>query len=199
VNRFAALLAVVTRLERGLAAAVGACWLALALLVPSAAVQAQSMELPTLTLERQEGALVLSFVAKPALSKAVEEALQRGVPVYFVAEAQVLRARWYWRNERITRASRTWRLSYQPLTSSWRVSFGALSQNFPSLTEALATVTRATDWKIADPEQLDLGERYEVEFSYRLDANQLPRPMQLDLAAQADWRLAIERKLKIDY
>ncbi len=199
MNRFAALLAVVTRLERGLAAAVGACWLALALLVPSAAVQAQSMELPTLTLERQEGALVLSFVAKPALSKAVEEALQRGVPVYFVAEAQVLRARWYWRNERITRASRTWRLSYQPLTSSWRVSFGALSQNFPSLTEALATVTRATDWKIADPEQLDLGERYEVEFSYRLDANQLPRPMQLDLAAQADWRLAIERKLKIDY
>ncbi|MFD2453412.1 DUF4390 domain-containing protein [Ideonella paludis] len=199
MNPFAALLAVATRLARGLAAAMGAWCMALFLLLPSAAVQAQSMELPTLTLERQEGALVLSFVAKPALSKAVEEALQRGVPVYFVAEAQVNRVRWYWRNERITRASRTWRLSYQPLTSSWRVSFGALSQNFPSLSEALATVTRATDWKIADPEQLDLGERYEVEFSYRLDANQLPRPMQLDLAAQADWRLAIERKLKIDY
>ncbi|WP_396267277.1 DUF4390 domain-containing protein [Ideonella sp.] len=199
MNRLAALLAVTTRPARGLAAAMGAWCLALFLLLPSAAAQAQSMELPTLSLERQEGALVLSFVAKPALSKAVEEALQRGVPVYFVAEAQVNRVRWYWRNERITRASRTWRLSYQPLTSSWRVSFGALSQNFPSLTEALATVTRATDWKIADPEQLDLGERYEVEFSYRLDADQLPRPMQLDLAAQADWRLAIGRKLKIDY
>ena len=199
MNRFAALLAVVTRLGRGLAAAVGAWGLAISLWMPMVAAQAQSIELPTLTLERQEGALMLSFVAKPALSKAVEEALQRGVPVYFVAEAQVNRVRWYWRNERITRASRTWRLSYQPLTSSWRVSFGALSQNFPSLTEALSTVTRATDWKIADPEQLDLGERYEVEFSYRLDANQLPRPMQLDLAAQADWRLAVDRKLKIDY
>ena len=199
MNRFAALLAVVTRLGRGLAAAVGAWGLAISLWMPMVAAQAQSIELPTLTLERQEGALMLSFVAKPALSKAVEEALQRGVPVYFVAEAQVSRVRWYWRNERITRASRTWRLSYQPLTSSWRVSFGALSQNFPSLTEALSTVTRATDWKIADPEQLDLGERYEVEFSYRLDANQLPRPMQLDLAAQADWRLAVDRKLKIDY
>jgi hypothetical protein len=37
-----------------------------------------------------------------------------------------------------------------------------------------------------------------VEFSYRLDSSQLPRPMQLDLAAQADWRLSVERTLKID-
>ncbi|TDM05768.1 MAG: DUF4390 domain-containing protein [Ideonella sp. MAG2] len=199
MNRCATLLAVATRLGRGLAAAMGAWMVALLLLAQAGLAQAQNMDLPKLTLERQEGALVLSFVAKPTLSKAVEEALQRGVPVYFVAEAQVNRVRWYWRNERITRASRTWRLSYQPLTSSWRVSFGALSQSFPSLNEALSIVTRATDWKIAEAEQLDAGERYEVEFSYRLDANQLPRPMQLDLAAQADWRLAVERKLKIDF
>ncbi|MDZ7812289.1 MAG: DUF4390 domain-containing protein [Ideonella sp.] len=199
MNRFAALLAVATRLKRGLAAAVGVWCMVLLWLLPQGVAQAQSIELPTLSLERDEGALMLSFVVKPALSKAVEEALQRGVPVYFVAEAQVNRVRWYWRNQRVTRASRTWRLSYQPLTSSWRVSFGALSQNFPSLPEALNTVTRATDWRIADPEQLDLGERYEVEFSYRLDTNQLPRPMQLDLAAQAEWRLAVDRKLKIDY
>lgn len=160
--------------------------------------RAQGIELATLKLERQDGQLLLDFVVRPSLSKAVEEALQRGVPVYFVAQAEVTRYRWYWRNERVARATRTWRLSYQPLTSSWRVSFGALSQSFPSLAEALAIATRATQWKLADAEQIEPGERYEVEFSYRLDSAQLPRPMQLDLAAQADWRLAVERTLKLE-
>ena len=179
--------------------ACAAWWLALGLLLGGAGLaQAQSIELPTLKLERQDGALWLDFVAKPSLSKAVEEALQRGVPVYFVAQVEVNRYRWYWRNERVARVSRTWRLSYQPLTSSWRVSFGALSQSFPTLEEALAVATRATRWKVTDVEQIDPGERYEVEFSYRLDSTQLPRPMQLDLAAQAEWRLSVERTLRLE-
>ena len=179
--------------------ACAAWWLAMGLLLGGAGLaRAQSIELPTLKLERQDGALWLDFVAKPSLSKAVEEALQRGVPVYFVAQVEVNRYRWYWRNERVARVSRTWRLSYQPLTSSWRVSFGALSQSFPTLGEALAVATRATRWKVTDVEQIDPGERYEVEFSYRLDSTQLPRPMQLDLAAQAEWRLSVERTLRLE-
>eukprot|EP01036_Dinobryon_divergens_P050699 gene50699-67871_t len=98
-------------------------------------VQAQGVELTSMELKRQDGGLTLDFTARPALSKAVEEALQRGVPVYFVAQASVQRPRWYWRDERVARATRTWRLSYQPLTSSWRVSVGALSQSFPSLAD----------------------------------------------------------------
>lgn len=192
--------------RRVLTAALRACaagWLSLvlALLVGglgSGAARAQGIELPTLTLERQDGALVLDFVVRPALSKAVEEALQRGVPVYFVAQATVNRYRWYWRNERVARVTRTWRLSYQPLTSSWRVSFGALSQSFATLGEAMAMATRATRWKIAEVDQIEPGERYEVEFSYHLDSTQLPRPMQLDLAAQSEWRLSVDRTLRLD-
>ena len=160
--------------------------------------RAQGVDLSTLEVKRQDTGLTLDFVARPALSKAVEEALQRGVPVYFVAEATVLRPRWYWRDERVARATRTWRLSYQPLTSNWRISFGALSQSFPSLADALQVVTRATNWKIAEAEQIEPGLRYYVEFSYRLDSSQLPRPMQLDLAAQAEWRLSAERIIELN-
>jgi hypothetical protein len=141
---------------------------------------------------------LLDFTARPALSHAVEEAMQRGVPIYFVAQATVYRPRWYWRDERISRATRTWRLSYQPLTSSWRVSLGALSQTVASAQEALTVASRASHWRIAEPGEIDPGEHYYVEFSYRLDNTQLPRPMQLDLAAQADWRLSVERLLKVD-
>ncbi|MBI5269531.1 MAG: DUF4390 domain-containing protein [Burkholderiales bacterium] len=163
-----------------------------------APVRAQGVDLTTLDVVRADGELLLDFVARPGLSKAVEDAMQRGVPIYFVAQATLYRSRWYWRDERVARVTRTWRLSYQPLTSSWRVGFGTLSQSYATAEEALAVASRAARWKVADLDQLDPDERYYLEFSYRLDDNQLPRPMQLDLAAQADWQLSVQRRLRIE-
>ena len=168
-----------------------------ALLLAAPAAQAQGVELPSISAKRQDGGVVLDFVANLTLSKAVEEALRRGVPVYFVAEAAVYQPRWYWRDNRIAKVERSWRLSYQPLTSAWRVSLGAFSQSYSSLEEALATVTRIAHWRIADSGVEPTGHYY-VEFSFRLDASQLPRPMQLDLGAQADWHLGVERTLNVE-
>ena len=116
---------------------------------------------------------------------------------FVVAEAEVFRPRWYWRDERVARVSRSWRLSYQPLTSAWRVSLGVFSQSYPSLDEALSTITRIAHWRIADSGVEPKG-KYYVEFSFKLDASQLPRPMQLDLGAQADWHLGVERTLPVE-
>ena len=172
--------------------------LLLALWLPPAGTRAQGVELPLLEVGRQDGQLVLDFIARPALSKAIEEAMLKGVPLYFVAQATTYRPRWYWRDERVARATRTWRLSYQPLTGQWRVSLGALGQTVASAAEALAIVSRASGWRVTEPGDIEAGEHYYLEFSFRLDNSQLPRPMQLDLAAQADWRLAVERTLRLD-
>lgn len=170
----------------------------LALLGGAGRAQAQGMELSQFGVERADGGVLLTFAVKPTLSHAVEDALRRGVPVHFVAEASLLRYRWYWRNERVARAERRWRVSYQPLTASWRVSVGALNQSFATLAEALAVATRATRWRIAELDQLDADERYELRFAYRLDEDQLPLPMQLDIDAQDDWRLAVERRIPLE-
>ncbi len=159
---------------------------------------AQGVELPSISAHRQDGGVVLDFAANLTLSKAVEDALRRGVPVYFVAQATVYRPRWYWRDERISRVSRNWRLSYQPLTSAWRVSLGAFSQSYPSLEEALTTVTRIAHWRIAESGVTDPNEKVYVEFKFELDSSQLPSPMQLDLAAQAEWHLGVERRLLVE-
>lgn len=159
-------------------------------------VQAQGVELNGLELRRADGALLLDFTARLTLSHALEDALQRGVPMYFGAEAVLLRSRWYWRDERVARVSRNWRLAYQPLTSSWRVSLGGLAQNVPTLGEALNMIARVNGWKLAELGQLEAGERYYVEFSFRLDSAQLPRPMQIDIGH--DWKLGIERVLRVD-
>ena len=167
----------------------------LALLAPLPA-RAQGVELKTLKVERHDGDLVLEFSTRLTLSPAIEDALRRGVPMYFTAQVAVYRNRWYWRDERLVRASRTWRLAYQPLTANWRLSTGGLSQGYGSLSEALAPLSRVTGWPLLEGERLDAGERYYIEFSFKLDNSQLPQPMQIDLGG--DWKLGVERSLRVE-
>ncbi len=175
-------------------------WLLAACLVwMSGWAQAQGVELAGLQVQRQDGALSLDFNARVNLPRAVEEALQRGVPIYFVAQAQLLRNRWYWRDERVVRVSRAWRVAYQPLTSSWRVGLiGGLNQTFPTLAEALALASRSTDWKLAELKDLDADKNYYLQFSYRLDTSQLPGPMQFGLGGQGEWAVGVSSTLKVE-
>lgn len=175
-------------------AALLALWLAWA-----ADVHAQGVELATLQVQRNESALTLDFNVRISLPRAVEEALQRGVPIYFVAEARLRRERWYWRDERVASISRSWRLAYQPLTGAWRVGLGGLNQTVPTLADALAIASRSAGWRLADLSQLDGDENYYVMFSYRLDTSQLPGPMQFGLGGQGDWSVGVSRELKLTF
>lgn len=153
---------------------------------------AAGIQLRDIEVGRHDDAVVLGFQAEFVLPKAVEDALVRGVPLHFVAEAATYRPRWYWRDERIARATRTWRLAYQPLTRRYRVTFGSLNQNYESLSDALAAMRTVSRWRIADLAQFEPGERYYIELHYRLDTSQLPRPMQIGIEGQADWGLSAE-------
>lgn len=156
------------------------------------------VELTTLQLSRVDGALMVEFLAQVTLPRAVEDALQRGVPIYFAAQATLWRNRWYWRDERIARVGRTWRLAYQPLTSTWRVGLGGLSQSFPTLAEAMVVVTRTAQWRLAELAQVDPDSRHYVEFFWRLDTSQLPSPMLIGLTGASDFSLGAERTLKLE-
>jgi hypothetical protein len=168
------------------------------LLAPLAQAQNAGVELVSTALRKSEGQLTLDFAARLNLSRTVEDALQRGVPVYFVAQATVLRSRWYWRDERIARVQRSWRVAYQPLTANWRVAQGGIGQSYASLGEALVAISRVSAWKLADLSQIDADARHYVEFSFRLDTSQLPSPMQIGLTNQGDWAIGAERTLRVE-
>jgi Domain of unknown function (DUF4390) len=170
--------------------------LLLALLVWMPA-RAEGVELQIGT-ERVEEGLLLSFSARYELSRPVEDALLKGVAIYFVAEASLLRSRWYWRDERIARVSRSWRLTWQPLTRQYRVSTGGLHQSYATLPEALASLRGIAGWRVADAKELDEDGRYYLEFSYRLDTSQLPRPMQIGLGSPQGWALSVDRTLQLN-
>lgn len=170
--------------------------LAALVLLGARAVQAQGVELAALELRASEGLLTVEFSARLTLSRAVEDALRRGVPMYFEVDATLLRSRWYWRDERVARVARSYRLSFQPLTGSWRVALGALAQNYSSLSDAIAVISRISGWPLAEAGQLESGQRYYLQFNYRLDATQLPQPLQIGLGN--DWSLGTARTLRVD-
>lgn len=142
-------------------------------------------------------------------SPVVEDALLKGVPVYFAWQADVFRERWYWTDKRISSASRTLRLAYQPLTRRWRVSLStdgaahatglqyALHQNFDSLNEALSGIGRLANWQVAEPGRLEEGVKYTAQWRFRLDLSLLPRPFQIGVANQPGWEVAVDHTLEV--
>lgn len=176
-------------------------WLTLAALVFIAWPDSAHAEVPELTsfeVQRTDEGVTLNFAVRFDLPRGVEDALLKGVPIYFVAEAEVMRDRWYWFDRRIGKVTRTWRLAYQPLTRKYRLTLGGLNQSFDSLEDALYSARRATAWKIAEPGQIDEASRHYVDFNYRLDTSLLPRPLQIGLSGQADWNLLVTRSARFN-
>lgn len=171
--------------------AIVAFFAALLALIPGGA-RAEGIELALLSTRKADDGLELSFTTRFELSRAADDALHKGVPLYFVAEATVLRNRWYWRDARVARAERVWRLEWYALLRQYRVSTGGLHQSFATLDEALTMMRGQSAWRIAEPKDIDDSGSYYLEFSYKLDVSQLPRPMQIGL--QTGFALSIEQK-----
>jgi hypothetical protein len=159
-------------------------------------------EITQLRLERVEDEWQLSAQVQFEIPAAVEDALVKGIPMVFVVSAEVLRERWYWSDKRITFAERHMRLAYQPLTRRWRliISPGAIagngvglapSQNFDTLAQALLAIKRIAKWKIAEASELDGYPKNKLDFRFRLDLGQLPRPFQIGAIGQSDWDISV--------
>lgn len=179
------------------------CWVIVgAILLCVGGAQAQSTaEATQFRVDRIDDEISVSTVMQFELPGAVEEALIKGIPMVFVAEADVLRERWYWYDKKIISAQRQMRLAYQPLTRKWRLNINAglgsvvpmglaLNQSLDTLNQALSVIKRVSRWKIADISDLDPAVKYKVEFRFRLDLAQLPRPFQIGALGQSEWDIS---------
>jgi hypothetical protein len=165
----------------------------------------RSAELEQFSVERGEDGVYLSAVVQFELPPVVEDALMKGIPMFFVVEADTYLNRWYWVDKRVASATRTIRLAFQPLTRRWRVNIvtglvnssvglrATLNQNYDTLPEALAAVQRLSRWRIADNTEIETDVPYKLEFSFSLDLSQLPRPFQIGVSGQKDWSISAVR------
>jgi hypothetical protein len=113
----------------------------------TAPAQIHLAEVTQLKAERTDEGVLLSAAVRFELPQVVDDALAKGIPMYFLAEAAIYRDRWYWYDKRVAFATRHMRLSFQPLTRRWRLQVSSapignsglvLGQMFDTRDEALA-------------------------------------------------------------
>lgn len=165
--------------------------------------------------ERTDGAVFLNTQIKFDLPAPVEDVLLKGIPLIFVAEAEVRRERWYWYDKKLIVAARQMRLAYQPLTRRWRLNItnstgisgslnsslgsalgGGLPQYFDTLSEAMSKIQRISRWRIVDLADLDPDAVHTLDLSFRLDVSQMPRPFQIGLIGQSDWNISTSKSIR---
>ncbi len=146
-------------------------------------------------LEFSDNSYRLALAYSFKLTQALEDAISRGVPLYFTTEVQLTRPRWWWFDEQALLATRTTRVSYNVLTQKYNVSQdGSLQQSFATLDEALALVRRPPRWDLGPRSMLKSGEVYELAVRMGLDVARLPKPIQVHALNSSDWRFSSDWK-----
>jgi hypothetical protein len=165
---------------------------ALAALMFAVGAAADVIQVHSAELHAEEDGYYLNADFELALNSTLEEALQKGVPLYFLLEFEVTRPRWYWLDEKVVVASTQYRVTYNALTRQYRVAIGLLAQGFPTLEEVEHFLSRVTSREVARLDQLVKGTRYDAAVRLRLDVNQLPKPFQVSALASREWTLQSE-------
>lgn len=155
----------------------------------AAAAQPHGIEVRRAVVVPAEDYYVLDADIDIALSAPLEDALHKGIPLYFQLEFELVRSRWYWFNDKAVTLQQQYRLSYSALTRQYRIGIGAFYQNFVTLPEALQALSRIRRREDLDPGALSKGSVYTAGLRLRLDTSQLPRPFNLNALGSREWSL----------
>ena len=155
-------------------------------------VQAADVSAQSAQLVASDDGYSLSANFSVNLNARVEEAVNKGVVIYFAADFELTRARWYWFDEKVVRRSKTFQLSYHALTRQYRLSTGALHQSFSSLDDALRVLSRLRNWQVIDKGEISEGVAYLASVRMRLDPSQMPKTFQVSALSNKDWSQSSE-------
>jgi len=153
-------------------------------------VHADTIAVKTAELRIEDGEVLLTADFDLSVNATLEDALQSGIPLYFVLDFELTRPRWYWFDDKVVQSSITYRVSYTALTRQYRVSSGLLAQTFNTLEEVQRYVGRVTSRPVVSASALTKDARYDAAVRLRLDVNQLPKPFQVNALASREWTLA---------
>ena len=162
----------------------------MALSVFSTTASAEGIKIKSFELERVDNDWLLNASFQIELSPGLEDALQKGVVLYFQTEFDLSRSRWYWFDEKPAIAQRQTRLSYQPLTQQYRIASEGLTFSARTLAEALQGVGSIGGWRVIDNAQLDPGKLYTASLRMTLDLSKLPKPFQVNALNNRDWNVS---------
>jgi len=161
-------------------------WLALA---PGTSF-AEGIQVRSAQLEADSDGYRLSAEFDISFTHTLEDALNKGVALYFVTEFELVRPRWYWFDEKVVVLHQQFKVSYNALTRQYRLSVGALFQNYATLDEAVNVMSQLHNRLVADKDALQKDQKYTAALRMKLDLSQLPKPFQVNALASNDWTLS---------
>jgi hypothetical protein len=163
------------------------------LLIAAPGAGATEISIRNLQLVANEDGFSLSADANINFNTRLEEAVNKGVVLYFTADFELTRGRWYWLDEQIIRRTRTFQLSSHALiTRQYRLSTGALYQNYTTLDEALRAISHLRNWQVLEKGEVKAGQSYLAGFRLSLDLTLMPKTFQVSALANKDWNLSTD-------
>lgn len=165
------------------------------LILVSSAIFAETINVKSAVVRSTDEAYVVDAEFDFSLTTPLETALLRGTPLYFVYETEVTRSRSYWFDHSLTTTPTVRRITYVPLTSSYRVDVGGSMSggaSYATLDEALRRIRVIRGRTLVEKKDMRGGSRYDVSLRLRLDTTQLPKPLQVNTLVSREWTLASE-------
>ena len=123
------------------------------------------------------------------LNSTLEDALSRGINLYFLLELELTRPRNWWFDEGIAEPVRKMRIYYHLLLRRYVVETGYTTRTAATLDEALAMLGRVEGWQVLERGALKTGQRYDARLRLRLDTAQLPKPLSIGAVTSDKWEL----------
>ncbi|MBL8519386.1 MAG: DUF4390 domain-containing protein [Betaproteobacteria bacterium] len=161
-------------------------------LLPLPARSADNASVVSARIEATEDGWQVHADFELSLAPQLFEAVRKGVPLYFIAEFELTRGRWYWVDQKVASARRERRVSFTPLTDQYRVVTSGIAQTLTTAEDVTRLLARIRSWTVAERGQLKGGERYEAALRFRLDGAQLPKPFQLNVLAAREWSVTTD-------
>ena len=152
-----------------------------------------SINIKSAELELQDDYYGLNADVDMSLDKEIEDAINKGVPLNFLIEFQIVSPRKYWFDDEIVTITHSVSLSYHALSRQYLVNRGAHQQSFASLSEALQELVALDDWRVVDKSLLEKPELYKAALLIRLDQTKLPKAIQVDTIASEKWSISSQK------
>lgn len=159
----------------------------------SALAAGNSMVIKNADLQLVDDAYRLSADVEISFDDAVEEAINKGVPLNFLLEFQVVRPRKYWFDDEIVTTSTNFTLSYHALSRQYLVSHNGHQNSYETLSEAKLELMEIDDWKVLDKSQIEKGGVYKAALLMRLDQTKLPQALQVEAIGSESWNLSSQK------
>lgn len=167
--------------------------LLLILLLPTAAIQAAGIQIKSIDLKATEKGYEINMDSEIMLNETLEQALEKGIVLYFVTKFSLFDARWYKLNDEVARSKFVVGLRYYALTRQYHLNHPVFSQNYYSLKEALQALGRIRDLPLTVKSELKSDADYVASVRVWLDLTRMPKPFQVETIGSSQWDLSSDK------